>query len=284
MTEKEKPSVPSHKEVFTGIYERCELGNDYNPIYKGSSGRGCTLEYNKQELIPFIKQFIIDKNIKTVVDLGCGNIQYAYSLYNDVGVYYYGYDVYEKVIEYNIKFYNNKKFIFQCADILSEKESLINAELCVIKDVLQHWTITDIYTLLDYFTSTKKYKYIIIINCCQQGGDIFESATATATDSDAEFNTGGWRQLSANYLPLKKYNPKIIFHYDSKELSVIQTYIFGSKTECLETTLMNVVKTKMKGKSACVGADAFANRSISPTPNLTRLRSGTPLKSSPLFK
>jgi hypothetical protein len=240
----------SHAEIFTRIYETEELGKDYNPIYRGSSGRGCALEYNRRELIPFVKQFVIDKNIKTVVDLGCGNVQYAYPLFNDVGVYYWGYDVYPGVIQYNTQFYNNKKFRFECVDVLREKEAIVGADLCVIKDVLQHWRSAEIYELLDYFVAAKKFKYIMIVNCCGQAGD----------EGDDGFQTGGWRQLSAAYLPLKKYAPKVVFHYDSKEVSVIQTFLFGSKAECLDSTLVDIMRTKMGGGGGSTTTSPRAKR------------------------
>jgi len=80
--------------------------------------------------------------------------------------------------------------------------------LCILKDVLQHWKLENIYTLLDYIVS--KYKYIIIVNCRMQ----------TEDNSDMS-RDGDCRGLSADFLPLKKYNPVKLALYNTKEISLI---------------------------------------------------------------
>jgi hypothetical protein len=67
-----------------------------------------------------------------------------------------------------------------------------------------------IYTFLDYLIEKKKVKYILLCYCCQ---DARESV---------DINTGEWRPLSYNQLPLKKYNPKKLYSYDKKEVSLIE--------------------------------------------------------------
>ena len=36
-------------------------------------GGGSDLDYNKDTYVPFLKKFIVDNNIKNIVDLGCGD-------------------------------------------------------------------------------------------------------------------------------------------------------------------------------------------------------------------
>ena len=43
--------------------------------YNGSSGGGSDLDYNKDTYVPFLKKFIVDNNIKNIVDLGCGDFE-----------------------------------------------------------------------------------------------------------------------------------------------------------------------------------------------------------------
>lgn len=91
-----------------------------------------------------------------MVDLGCGNLGYDKKLYSEVAVKaYYGYDVYTPVQEHNRRFSNHKKYHFFSMDFLVHKEELVPADLCIIKDVLQHWTIVDIYTIFRLFNRTK---------------------------------------------------------------------------------------------------------------------------------
>jgi len=74
---------------------------------------------------------------------------------------------------------------------------------------LQHWSIDKIYIFLDYIIESKKFKNILIINCCNQ------------QDDDTNILTGQFRCLSCNHFPLKKYNPIKIFTYGSKEVLLI---------------------------------------------------------------
>lgn len=83
-------------------------------------------------------------------------------------------------------------------------------ELCILKDILQHWSINCINNFLEYIVLCKKFKYILICNCCYQEED------------NTEINDGGFRYLSCNYFPLKKFNPIKIFNYNSKEISIIK--------------------------------------------------------------
>ena len=73
------------------------------------------------------------------------------------------------------------------------------------KRCLQHWKLNYIYTFLDSIIKLKKCQYILICNCCPQVEDRIDNID------------GG---LSANFYPLKKYNAKIIFKYNTKEISV----------------------------------------------------------------
>lgn len=207
--------ITLHKLVFTDIYEKHKLGNDNSIYYEGSSGEGSTYKYNEKDFIPFLTQFITNYQIKKIVDLGCGNLDYNKNIYDKLGIdVYHGYDVYKKIQNYNRTFFNDKKYKFYTMDFLKHHEEIESADLCIIKDVLQHWMLKDIYVLLDNLTNSKKFKYIMIINCCDQ------KENYTIND-DNNFKTGDWRKLSANLLPLSKYKPKIIFKYKTKEVSVI---------------------------------------------------------------
>lgn len=199
--------------VFTDIYERNVWGQNSsnNNSYKGTSGDGSTISYNINTYIPFIKKFLKKKDIKTVVDLGCGDWQSSHLIYNDINITYYGYDAYEKVCINNNK--NFPQYTFTHLDFVKDKNLLKNADLCIIKDVLQHLCNKDIVDLLQYIITNKKYKYIIITNCCRQMFD------------NQDVVNGDFRKLTANLNPLKQFNPKIIGNYGTKEISLIDTSI-----------------------------------------------------------
>jgi hypothetical protein len=195
--------------VFTDVYETNKWGDNKNTKYNGSSGNGSNLDYNVDTYVPFLKKFITDNNIKSVVDLGSGDFKCGQLIYDDLDIIYTGYDVYKKVVDYNSEQYSLPKYSFYHLDFCNNKESIINADLCILKDVLQHWSLDNIYLFLDFIVEHKMFKYILICNCCNQKKD------------NTNISDGQWRQLSCKYMPLKKYKPTILYNYHTKEVSVI---------------------------------------------------------------
>ena len=200
------------EQTFTSIYENFVWGNNNIDGYNGSSGGGSSVSFNKDTYIPFLKKFILqNNNIKKVVDLGCGDFRCGELIYNDLDINYLGYDAYQKVVDYNNKRYiDSDKYSFKHLDFFNYKEELESADMCILKDVIQHWKTEHIYSFLDYLVSSKKFKYIVIVNCCHQ-----------TKDDDDIYENGGWRGLSCDFFPLKKYNPQKLYNYQSKEVSII---------------------------------------------------------------
>ncbi len=198
------------EQIFTNLYENKIWGDNESSEYNGSSGAGSVIDYNKDSYIPFLKNFITKNNIKSVVDLGCGDFICGKLIYDDLDVSYTGYDTYKKVIDYNSKQYSFPKYSFIHLDFCNNKENIINGELCILKDVIQHWSLANIYKFLDYIVECKKFKYILICNCCNQKQD------------DTDIQDGDGRPLSCDYLPCKKYNPIKLYNFNSKEVSVIE--------------------------------------------------------------
>jgi len=206
------------EEVFTDIYESKIWGDDNNDAYNGSSGRGSDIEFNKYTYVPFLKKFITDNQIKSIVDLGCGSFTCGKLIYNDLDILYTGYDAYAKVIEKNSNEYLLPKYSFIHLDFYNNKEKIINGDICILKDVIQHWSLDNIYTFLDYLLEYKKFKYILICNCSNQ------------LEHDTNIQNGNFRPLSCDYLPLKKYNSRKLYNYHSKEISVIEVFAYKEES------------------------------------------------------
>jgi hypothetical protein len=198
------------EQIFTNVYENKIWGNNYNNEYNGSSGIGSDLNYNKDNYIPFLKKFIVDNKIKNIVDLGCGDFRCGKLIYEDLDILYNGYDAYKKIINYNLKHYDSPKYFFTHLDFCNYKERIMNGDLCILKDVIQHWSLDNIYTFLDYLVENKNFKYILICNCCNQ------------TQDNTDIQNGDFRPLSCDYFPLKKYNPIKLYNYHSKEVCIIK--------------------------------------------------------------
>ena len=197
--------------TFTNIYEHRFWGDNGVVGYNGSSGSGSNVDQNKDTYVPVVQNFINENGVKTVVDLGCGDFKCGPLIYEDLDVLYTGYDAYRKLVDYNSLNHSAPKYTFKHLDFCYNKESIESADLCVLKDVIQHWPLANIYEFLDYLVESKKFKYILLCNCCAQ------------TTDDTDIRTGQWRPLSCHFLPLKKYNPVMIYNYGSKEVSVIHS-------------------------------------------------------------
>uniref|UniRef100_A0A6C0APC6 Uncharacterized protein n=1 Tax=viral metagenome TaxID=1070528 RepID=A0A6C0APC6_9ZZZZ len=194
--------------IFTNIYEQKIWGDNSNNIYSGSSGFGSKIEYNKDYILA-LKKFIHEKNIESVVDLGCGDFITGPCIYDTLNISYTGYDIYQKVIDFHKINNKNTNYEFINLDFYNKKELIKTADLCIIKDVLQHWPLKYIYNFLDYLIDTKKFKYILICNCSFQ------------TEDNTNIELGQFRPLSLKYLPLSKYNPYKYINYFTKEVSII---------------------------------------------------------------
>jgi SAM-dependent methyltransferase len=198
---------------FTEVYNTCEWGNNRHEEYRGSSGEGSDIDYNISTYVPFLQKFITDHDVRTVVDVGCGDFRCGPYIYDSIeNVKYTGIDVYKNVIDYHRKTYhNNPKYTFVHMDVSQNMNNLPAADLCILKDVLQHWPTDQIYTFLDILMSTKQYKYILITNCSHQKYD------------NENIVVGHWRPLSYEMLPLKKYPIKLIYTYNTKQVCLIQS-------------------------------------------------------------
>ena len=186
------------EQLFTNIYETNSWGTVDHPDYSGGSGAGSAIHYNKDTFIPFLKKFIINNNIKKIVDLGCGDFRCGHLLYDDLDDYY---DAYKKLTNSLSKNYSLPKYKFIHLDFYGKKEEIISGDMCILKDVLIHWPLDDIYTFLDYLVDSKKFKYIM-------------SHCGAQTKDNTNIQTGQ-HALSCDFFPLKKYNIKKLYNFEA---------------------------------------------------------------------
>jgi hypothetical protein len=144
---------PPTMDYFKTIYHENLWKND-----ETISGDGSTLKCSYPYL-SFLKEFVKTNNIKTILDLGCGDFNLMKHVdFKDVE--YLGVDLVNELIEknninygsINIKFINNKIHDYEFKD---------NYDLILCKDVLQHWSTQSVITFLSVI---KNYKYCLLIN------------------------------------------------------------------------------------------------------------------------
>lgn len=199
-----------HTDLFTKKYESCEWGSPINPNYSGSSGDGSSMEYNR-DYIKFLKGFIRQQEIKSVVDVGCGDWQFNRDIYLRSNVKYSGYDVYKPMIDEVNRIYKvyRNDWIFEVKDCLKDMDTMVSADLLIIKDVLQHWSDSEVKYFLDKLLIEMRYKFVIIVN-------------STDGMSDSLTEAGGWRGLSHNHPLLGDYGVIEIFKYNTKSVLLMK--------------------------------------------------------------
>ncbi len=132
-------------------------------IWGYGSGEGSLPEHTKSYR-RFLERFIRDRQIKSVVDYGCGDWQFS-GLIDWDGVSYLGLDIVDSLIEHHNKTYRKDNITFE---VLAEMpEQLPDAELIIIKDVLQHWSDQSIRS---FIPKIAKYKFALITNCVNPNG------------------------------------------------------------------------------------------------------------------
>lgn len=150
--EQQKFADKSVSETFSEIYRKNVWGGKAGEFFSGAGSRGKYAEVYAEA----IKKFIGENKIEKVVDLGCGDFQVAAQF--AVGdVHYTGCDVVPDLINHLNKTFGSETIEFRCLNIVEDK--LPDGDLCLIRQVLQHLSNTEIKQILE---NCKKYKYLII--------------------------------------------------------------------------------------------------------------------------
>jgi SAM-dependent methyltransferase len=129
-------------ETFQSIYRAKRWGDDGNPFYSGHGSRGPVCEQYCAAVVKFIE----DRQVRSVVDLGCGDFSVGRRIQEATGVRYTGIDVVPELIEHLKSTVHHPLVEFQCADITRDK--LPSADLCLIRQVLQHLSNEEIHRVL----------------------------------------------------------------------------------------------------------------------------------------
>ena len=138
----------SNAEVFSKIYKE--------DLWHGGSGAGSKLE-NVKEYVEILQKYIDKPEVKTVLDLGCGDWQFSKFL-DLSSVSYLGVDVVESIIESNSTSYSASNIKFISRDITTYE--LPKVDLIICKDVLQHLCNKDVVTTLVKIITSSKFSLI----------------------------------------------------------------------------------------------------------------------------
>ena len=105
-----------------------------------------------------VEQLIRNDEVRVVLDIGCGDWQFS-RLIDWSNVRYIGVDIVQSVVENNRLHFGGPNVTFIHGNILCMP--LPEADLVLVKDVLQHWSNQTIWKFLSRFAS---YSMVLITN------------------------------------------------------------------------------------------------------------------------
>jgi hypothetical protein len=144
------------KTVFTNIYNKGIWNNNHSDI--PSSGPGSSLK----NTVNFrrILDTICDKySIKTIVDLGCGDLTWIPTTRAFSTCHYTGIDIVPSLIDSHILRYPQHTFL----NLNALTDEIPSSDLIIIRDVIFHMSHTEIDQLFKNIRG--KYKYYFITSC-----------------------------------------------------------------------------------------------------------------------
>ncbi len=195
------------EDKFTNIYEK--------NIWGIGSGAGSSFNYNKKYIV-FLQEFFLKNNIKSILDVGCGDWQFSQFINFD-GIKYIGIDVVSSVIDENTKF-ANENINFICGDIsdFNQLKPYTNVDLILIKDVLQHWHDQEVDVFLNNISNTNA-KNILITSAYKHFRDKNKSVYPRNIDNKYSF-----APLDLMHSKYNHFNFKKVFKYKFKEVILYQ--------------------------------------------------------------
>jgi SAM-dependent methyltransferase len=177
------------EEAFATPYATGHWGRMGSQPYFSGPG---SLPENIGPYLRVVSQYIRANAIRSVVDVGCGDFRASGAL--DLhGARYLGVDIVSHLIDHNTRHFGSSRVRFARLDV--GRDPLPAADLCLIKQVLQHWSNADILALLPRLDV---YEHVLIL-------DGWLTASATP-GRNLDIPTGPHFRLCGLYLEAPPFN------------------------------------------------------------------------------
>lgn len=181
-------------ELFERIYQA--------DAWNGGSGPGSRPAFCRP-LARWLRGYLAAERIGSLVDLGCGDLQWMPEALAGTGVAYTGVDVVESLLEVHRR--RLPAWTFVRLDVAAaDPADLPEADLYFAKDVLQHWPSRSISTWLGRFFRARPAARLVVVNCSGQAGP-------RRLDSRYHF-----APLSPTRSPLAAHRPDVLFEWRGK--------------------------------------------------------------------
>lgn len=168
------------KDLFTQYYN----DNSWNGR-ESLSGPGSDYEQTKY-LIPELQALLKDLEIKTILDVPCGDFNWMRRVDLD-GISYTGGDIVNKMIATNNKKHSTKNISFEIIDIV--KDTLPKVDLVMVRDCFVHLPNKDIMSAINNIIDSKS-KYLLTTNFMWKTQKV-----------NADIKVGDWRRLNLEMEP-----------------------------------------------------------------------------------
>jgi len=175
------------EEIFATPYAYGYWGRIQSQPYFSGTG---SLPENVGPYLRLVSEYIRANAIRSVVDLGCGDFRASRALDLN-GASYLGVDIVSSLIDYNTRHFGTDRVRFARLDV--GREGLPAADLCLIKQVLQHWSNADILAILPRLDV---YDHVLIL-------DGWLAARATP-GRNPDIPTGGRARHGGLYLEARR--------------------------------------------------------------------------------
>ena len=195
------------EETFATPYAYGYWGRMQNQPYFSGTG---SLPENVGPYLRLVNEYIRANAIRSVVDLGCGDFRASGALDLN-GASYLGVDIVSRMIDYNTRHYASDQVRFVRLDF--GRDGLPAADLCLIKQVLQHWSNADILTLLPRLDV---YRHVLIL-------DGWLAARATP-GRNLDIPTGGGSRDGGLYLEAPPFNWPIDVLHSYRSADGVEEY------------------------------------------------------------
>ena len=121
--------------------------------HESLSGPGSHVS-NTTEVVTVLDKFILENNIASILDLGCGDWNWFKNI-DKQSATYEGWDACPQMISDNFKYYGCKSVAFNTKDIVTETYPTVDLIIC--RDVLFHMTTDISIKVIDKIKSSCKY-------------------------------------------------------------------------------------------------------------------------------
>jgi len=170
------------RSVFQGIYRKNSWG-----CQESRSGTGSTIKQT-DAVRSELKKFLISKNVKSIVDVACGDWNWMKYLMSDPELEYLDYvgiDIVEDVVKMNIERYAAQNVRFEVSDAVSD--TIPTAEVVMARDVLVHLPTMHAVDMMHNIRKAAS-RYIVL-------------TTFTSLEDNRDIRYGDWRPLNLELPP-----------------------------------------------------------------------------------